>query len=229
MQHFNISNNEKDIILGCLLGDGGIYKRKDKPNSYVFTLVNTQKDYIDHVHSSLHSFDGYCSTYTVPRQSPRKTIYQLRLANHHFFKELYKDFYGGSHKSQIPNWLNPNPVICYHMYVGDGHLSDRMQLDKRKGATFRILRIVIATDCFNIITLNRFFDSLNIYYRIHKHSSGGWQVFFNGSSAREFLEYIGTPQTDGFTYKWAIRDDLYGTQRRVLSPQKKKFLIAQSD
>ena len=99
--------------------------------------------------------------------------------------------------------------MLYHSYIGDGCLSDRMQLNKRKNAKYRILRASIATNCFDIPSLKHFFDKLDIAYSICKTDHN---ITFNGRNARSFLEYIGPCHTPEYQYKWNIKDNEFGPQ-----------------
>lgn len=223
MYNRGMRDKERQIMLGSLLGDGALYRKSAR--SFIFSVGNTKPEYVNDLARSLSSFSHKRIKF-VKNKPPRKPLYRLNITigiktePEHLEETCswYDGFYGNAtEKHHIPSWLVPTPLMMYHMYIGDGTLSDRMQLQKKTMSSFRMLRIGLATDCFVYEDIKRFFDKLPVSYIIIRSNRN---VNLNGQRARDFLKYIGRCRTPEYAYKWKLMDKEFGKQygRRKTRP-----------
>lgn len=108
-----MTENEREVLLGSLLGDGGIHRRSVR--SFRFVIGNTKKGYIEEVDGLLPSFRTK-HVHSNPRKPPRQPLHTVRMSIGPIsqpdcledISEWYSGFYGDkTRKHRIPEWLEP--------------------------------------------------------------------------------------------------------------------------
>lgn len=121
-----LSDKQKEIMVGCLMGDGTIDNRdRDHPR---FTLVNTNPDYARHVWEKLQPFATFTSY--SPKRENRSRNYKVRVT--HPWVSTLAEWYGGDGK-RFPN-VDLSPTVLKHWYCCDGS----KQVNSAGGERFQI-------------------------------------------------------------------------------------------
>lgn len=190
----SLNNRDIAIIIGILLGDGNIYKSKDKTKSSCFTTVHssTQKLYsihiatvLQHLNSRLH----YCKSKTPDKRNNKfYESYIVRLKPSQFFDELYDIFYVDGIKI-IPNYI-------YNFYTEESLAYQYMDDGSKICGTYKI-----ATNCFSITDLQKFQYFLLTKFNLKTtiHSDHG--IYIRKESAERFKSLISPYIIDSMKYK----------------------------
>lgn len=123
---------QKEILIGTLLGDASMSLRNGKPHLTVkFEQGEKNKDYVEHL---FQEFEPYCgsspSTRWIDRAQTRKAVW-FRTFSHEDFRYYYNLFYNYDKKTKtskkiirksIKKLLTPR-VLAY-WYMDDGHKTD---------------------------------------------------------------------------------------------------------
>lgn len=131
----SISEQQRDLITGTLMGDGSIQKQGDK-NAHV-KIYNTNKEYLEYIDSVLGNLSRGVSIQrtseevlegtkgrdfmNIDDETEFKDQFYVRTMSHPKLNS-YCDWYGKSGKSW-PRKLELTPEIFRHLYSCDGHLN----------------------------------------------------------------------------------------------------------
>ena len=131
----DLSDKQKDIMIGCLMGDGTIDNRNIESKNPRFTLANTNEAYAYEVHKKLQPFANITKV-----ERKRRDIYNVRVV--HPWVENLTDWYSTGEKV-FPE-LSLNPTILKHWYCCDGckkmgkggswcfHISMKNEVDRQE-------------------------------------------------------------------------------------------------
>ena len=184
--HFNnshrpdITDKQKEIILGVLLGDGCVSKPSSGPPRFVVDMVS--ENYINYLKEKLQPFSK--EIYQPPTvKDNHQQQYELRTIVHPALSE-YRDWYSTGEKV-YPENIEITPTVLKNWYVTDGHLTNKYEYPSircwnERNNTEKVLSY------FEDIPLTTTFSSGTIRFPGEK---------------RNFFDYIGEPLPD-FEYKW---------------------------
>ena len=187
----DLSNEQKEVLYGCLLGDGNLNIHKRAKNA-TFSYTCIDKETVEKVASYFtKDFFGKVSfcQYFDKRTNKVYSRYTYRTLSSPVLTEEYYNWYPDK-KKIIPK-INFTPVICYWWYIGDGCLYKR--------------RIFLATDCFPKSNLEEIvLPKLNDFSpRLIKNGKEThFRTCFSVERSQKFLEYIGECTLPHFSYKW---------------------------
>lgn len=193
----SITNEQKDILKGILMGDAWIDRKENKSARLKIESIN--KEFLDWLEDALGDIvcsKGKKSTakelaeknrkygYTVNEEN-YNDIYILRTRSMKYFNELHTWYDSG--EKRFPK-MELTPTILKMWYVCDGSFSNSSypvvyssnEKDRKK----------FILDMFKDTKLNPSF-----------HNGGGGVIQFKTSESDAFFEYIGEP-IPGFEYKW---------------------------
>jgi len=178
-----LSEYEKSIYIGLLLGDGYIVNREGSPSFGLSMSGQSGRLFTEWLEDAI-SLKCRRSMKEL-ENSTHSDVYKLYIQSHPFFYELSKWYDSG--RKKYPKGLELNPTILKMWYIGDGSL---------KNGTHPIItcwnesnRPDFLLSLFNDIGLNTTWQSGNNDIYIKKESRG------------KFFEYIGSP-LPGYEYKW---------------------------
>jgi len=178
----NISDYEKEIYKGILLGDGCISGRDRVPYFSVSMSGESGKEFTLWLSNELE-----VSTVRFEKKLDKdnhNTVYTLRTQSHDYFNQL-SDWYSSGEKV-YPNDLELTPTILKMWYISDGSLSDSGPI----------------ITCWNESERSNFLMSLFSEIDLDvTWQSGNSNIYIRKSSQQDFFEYMGSP-VPGFEYKW---------------------------
>jgi len=125
----NFSLEEKNIIIGTVLGDGHLVKNKKKGESCLYLGHSIkQREYIEWKHSQLNRWIG-CKTYSLKHKIGNKTYETLNFVTRRNkkFTELRNIFYRNNKKifpvDFVRNNINEFSLAVYYMDDGYNYLN----------------------------------------------------------------------------------------------------------
>jgi hypothetical protein len=196
-----LSEQQMDIIMGALLGDGSIIRSKRCKNGY-FQYLSSEKEHVEYIYSFLK--DLVTNRYkngpvenkiTDKRTGLVYTNYSIRTQNNVCFEKIRIEWYKGI--KIIPD-IELNPMICKVWYLGDGGIiNGKSQVASQY--------IKLSTDGFDPIYVQKIVKKLsNFQARIQYRSKDKNQstILIPRIKIKKFLSYIGDCPIKCYEHKW---------------------------
>lgn len=190
---------QKDVLLGALLGDGSLIIHKNGKNAY-FQYLSKSKQHVEYVGNFFKDMitpAGIKDSFYFDKRT-NKTYFRssFRTCANKIFTEFYNQWYINKEKI-IPENLKLNSTICLIWYIGDGGIM------KHKNSEY----IELSTHCFTkeqqqeilIPQLKNFNASLM------KADKKYYYIYIPHKKEQEFLDYIGPCPFSDYQYKWNYR------------------------
>ena len=141
-------NNLREILEGCLLGDGSILNEKDK--YFRFIVASKSKKLLEWIGKIIKNISKKVNIYYT--QDKRNKVWKMyvKFRNNELLISLERKWYkkvGNRRKKVIPKDLRLTPTVLLFWYLGDGSLI------RRKDSN-RLPFIVFATNCFSKSEIN---------------------------------------------------------------------------
>lgn len=125
LRQFSISQREKEIIIGTILGDGYLGRMKKLVRLEINHSKN-QKDYVDWKYKELKKFVG-ANPHNISVFDKRYKKYykqrRFKTRGHSFFSELYTQFYTENGRKVVPKNINKvlnSPLSLAVWFMDDG-------------------------------------------------------------------------------------------------------------
>ena len=205
---YELTELQKEVLDGIMLGDGCLYKPKASPNQNAQLIYLSKSEqhvkFVGQYFENILSDEGYTyrkifdkRTNKYYEQNKFRTIHCTGLT------EQYKRWYPNG-KKIIPNDLILTPLKCLMWYIRDGSIS--------LNGSHRTQAIRFSTDCFEIIQQETILipqlQNFNaVLYKSSKNKQGKtvYNIRIPHKSIRTFLEYIGECPFLDYTYKWKFK------------------------
>jgi DNA-binding CsgD family transcriptional regulator len=191
---------EKSIINGLLLGDGHIELRSKARKHHTAFLVYTckYKSVLDSLAKDLHRFNAKVYRKIYRYKGMIRRGYRLITHSYKLFLQFRREWYRKSIK-RVPNDIQLTSLTCYWWYLGDGSSNSGIFLFTNSFSVKDVLRLIrIAPVPFKLIFRKNY----------HKGSSYGKKypimVIYNKGDRVRFLTYIGDCRHPVYSYKWRI-------------------------
>lgn len=172
IKKIDITKEQKEVIEGCLLGDGYLFIQKKGKNS-IFIYETVKKSHIEFIKKIL---DDVGLEYKI-----RKNKNRLATPISPDLTKMYKKWYEDGKKSRIPKDFELTPLKVLLWYIGDGHFYKKI--------------CVITCPSFerDIDRINKQFKE-EIGFKLRKHYSDGKlkALATTVDTTKDFLEYIET-------------------------------------
>lgn len=171
--HF-LTDFQKEVIYGHLLGDGSIIKPKGSVNAHFqITRVNTDEDYLSWTFNILKNFCNY-TKYSYRERFDKRTqkIYKsfsFDTRNFPEFTKIYNIWYPNG-KKIIPNGLVLTPTILAIWIADDGHIDSS-------------LRLSLATNSFALNEVLSLINKLKVF--------GNRVTSFEMKDKNQYIIYVG--------------------------------------
>lgn len=177
-----ISNNQRDILLGSILGDGSVdWSGKNRR----ILIRNTNRDYLVEVSEKLGPLSH---SITKEERDNRKDIYSLNTISHPEIESIVSDLYSG--KEKVFTFFEPSPTVIRHWYYQDGSYHEgRCRIQMVNFSKFEK-------------EITRFFKTSGIGEPYYDTSGGSFRAEFSVDQSKEFLEYIEPEDITVFSYKF---------------------------
>lgn len=188
----NLTNKQKELIVGLMMGDGSRQKQNRKN---LFRVDSTTKPFLKWVSNK---FDGL-SNKIYMRKGEENYLKNYRWTTKHTpeLNTVLDKWYISKGESQIPSEISLTPLILKMWYCSDGGLDyndgyfNRIQIRNRSQEN--------ASDFFSSLFEDIGFD---IFYSSER-------IRVPRNDTERFFDYIGEPPTAsqaGFAYKWQYQD-----------------------
>lgn len=195
MKEFKISSDQKQIIIGKLLGDGHMETANGRTFRLKIEHSLKQKDYVDWLYGQLKNLAS--SEPKIKNQTVQGKVYAKYWFNTCYsgsFRFFGQQFYAQGQKKvpkQINRWLTPLALAVW--YMDDG---------SRKSNKHRAK--IINTQSFDRTSLYYLRQALQLNFGIEtklRKQKEGWQIYIFGSEAEKFAKVIGRHVLPSLAYK----------------------------
>ena len=203
-----LSNVQKNILYGAMLGDGCLSIHKNGKNAQFCYLSKSEQ----HVNYISNFFEDYISNEGVKtntyfdkrtRKEYNRTYFKT-FANPIFTCEYQKWYRAG--KKHIPNNLSLNPAICLVWYIGDGGICHLKRTECIK----------LATQCFSkeeqediLLPQLNDFEAKIMKTDVSLNGIQQYFIYIPHRKMDNFLKYIGECPFEDYQYKWNVSDYKY--------------------
>lgn len=194
-----LTDNQKDIVTGVLMGDGCVSRPGKNP---LLSVVMINKDYLDHLDNVLGVYGkGVIKKMSASESAESNrnsgfrpnaksenysSIYSLNTRTSPEFEE-FKNWYNTGEKV-FPNTLKLNETIIKHWYVCDGTYANYGGKDR--------IEIAASNEIDRFDNIIRMFDNIGFEAR-----TSGKTIYFSNSESKMLFNYMGKA-LPGFEYKW---------------------------
>lgn len=197
---------KKDIIEGCLLGDGNLTSQSELGKVY-FRKNNLYEDHIIYTFSQLYdSLDLNKVKYITKRKGSysSKGIYTFRTFSKIELLSLYNEWYplSNNRKKIVPETIDITPNTLLHWFLDDG-TSLYVKSTKKKSVIIKF-----ATMSFNIDNQLMLCDKINSIYNLKTKPyrrckiKNWYDIYITQSHTKDFYDIIGPPPVPSLAYKW---------------------------
>lgn len=206
--HLCLSQDNIDIIHGCLLGDGWL-KRSNVNTS--FGKKNVNYDHIELVAKSLfgEKFKLRISGPYIPKKrsiiNGRKIlscrpVFSIHSLVHPELNDLYSKWYSNG-KKVIPRDLEINKVVLLHWFLDDGY--SQYKYTKKNGT--RAVSIVLCSERFlqedQKYICEKIYESLGLKFSLLKRGKY-IRMELSKKDTSKFFDIIGPCPVPSMAYKW---------------------------
>jgi hypothetical protein len=173
------TTNQRNVLIGSILGDGGLYLTSSKPHFYL-KQKEASKDYVFWIYNFFNSF---CKSSPIKRKDNNQWYFRTRSLDILF--PFYEKFYKKNGRKKIPSNIGDlfvSPLSLAVWYMEDGTLDFR----KKSHCSFSIM-----TNCFTAKETNLLSRTLWENFKIHStvqnpHCRGkSYPRIYIGSMGRE--------------------------------------------
>ena len=195
-----LSDIQKEVLYGALLGDGCLHINKNGINANFF-YASKSYQHVCYVYSFFKEYSKGIETTVYYDERTNKSYKEYRFrtcANYGFTDEYNKWYIGG--KKHIPFDLKLNPMICLLWYIGDGGLLTLKNSQQIKLSTNSF--------CFeeqqNILIpqLSEFDAYVRKYDKFKHQDIQQYVLIIPRKHIKDFLGYIGKCPFSDYKYKW---------------------------
>lgn len=200
-----LTNIQKEVLYGALLGDGSLVKHKNGINAQFCYLSKSRQhvEYVSNFFTEYWSGEGIKdSSYKDVRTNKKYYHSVMRTyTNSCFTKEYYKWYI--DKVKHIPKDLKLTPLTCLIWYIGDGGICHNQRSENIKLSTQCFLKE--EQEAILLPQLKKFEASL---MKADIDSKGRQQyfIYIPHRKEKEFLNYIGKCPFSDYKYKWNITE-----------------------
>ena len=218
---------EKDIIEGCLLGDGFLSKQnKESEGSFpFFGKKNIFRDHVDFVAKQVipATWETRVKSgldkggYNKGKPDEDCEVFYFKTLTHQELLPLYLKWYpaGNNFEKVIPEDISLTPRTLMHWYLDDGFAFHRKYYYvKRIKKTHKKQQFVLTFACQSFkreelqVLCGKIYDIFKIemtpglHQRNGEYGGTGMEVTIRTTSAQRFYDTIGLPPFQSLSYKW---------------------------
>lgn len=200
-----LSDKQRDVLYGALLGDGCLIKHKRGTNA-IFSYLSKSKQHVEFVAGYFKEYwkdkEITQGSYFDNRTNKVYTNNRLKTYSHKIFTEEYTRWYQNGTK-HIPEDLKLTPMVCLIWYIGDGCICNLN----------RTQSIKLATQCFTkeeqeriLVPQLQDFEAKLMKADISKDGEQQYFIYIPKRKMQKFLEYIGPCPFSDYQYKWDYKE-----------------------
>lgn len=207
--HKKLTQHQREIITGILMGDGTIDRRGKNPYLRVVMISPNYLQHLDDEFGILGCEIVLCRTaaegaeqaiksgaYVEAKKEDYSDMYKWQLVSHPELKE-FSNWYSSGNKVW-PEDIELTATVLKHWYCGDGFCDT--------SGNNRI-EIAMSNEVEELEKVNKMFENVGLpapsNYNIQERKDGtkDCDAQFTVNQSKELLEYMGDPLPD-FEYKW---------------------------
>lgn len=212
--HRSISNREKEIITGVVMGDGTVVQQKDVCNPHL-QVVMISYDYLDYLCQNFGNLSSSISEHQTAEESAKNALktgfsevaetknyndmYMFRTISHPELQE-FRNWYSTGEKI-FPKYITLTPTVLKHWYCCDGTYCNN--------GSNKHMSISAANERGNKEKIDQLFELSSLptpKYIISEREDGSkkCEARFTVEESNIIWEYMGKP-LPSFEYKWPDR------------------------
>lgn len=184
-----LSNLQKQIIDGEILGDAHVYLGKNYRNA---CLMWHQK-YLEH-----NLFLRDALSVLNPKIKKRHNVdgYTLFTSCHPYITQQHKRWYPNG-KKIVPLDFKLTPTSCFHWYIGDGYFNEQGYIE---------LYSLCFTGKENMFLVEKLLEKNIKSAHVVKKRNKKYPFYIRIGNAglKPFFKYIGEPKISCYNYKWGL-------------------------
>lgn len=193
---------QKNIIDGCLLGDGCLIISKSGKNPY-FSYCSKNKDHVEYVFKYFKNLCNYSeikeTSYFDIRTQKTYTRFVFITKCLEELMPIYLNWYREKGKNIIPDDLVLSELNCLFWYIGDGGLVRSF----RSNHSLRSESLKLSTHCFDVDDLSKkIIPQLKEFEAKVYFSENKPVILIPRRKVKDFLTYIGPCPVPSYSYKW---------------------------
>lgn len=213
MNHYILTQIEKEICVGSYLGDGSIIVHPNSPNKNCYMQIHhteKQKDYLEYKYTLMKNFAK--KPLEIHRHSEKNTFktYCVNTVTNPFFRELRNSYI--DNRKSVQEWMLKyiSPISLAIWYLDDGDKSMRRRTRKDSSvyehfAAARIALGVLSEDECNLV-VDFFKTKYDIVSRIHREYAKSTNRYYSrlyipALNAYKLFEIIEPFVPDSMKYK----------------------------
>lgn len=193
-----------DVLIGCLLGDGGLSKWNpvSEKSNPCFYKKNKYYDHVQYVGQQL--MGDLWQTRYIPEYrllNGKNLLYhRIDTLSHKELLPIYRDWYpqGNNFKKIVPIGFKLTPISILHWFMDDGSTSFRQDRDS--------IVMTLCSESFSQDENEYLCDLLNEFdldARVKPANSGtGYRIGIKSSKLNDFFDLIGPCPVPNLVYKW---------------------------
>ena len=191
----SFTNIQKNVLDGCLLGDGNLELPENGVNAK-FNYRSSSKEHVEYVHKY---FKEFCSdNYSNIKRSEHYDIRTKKTYVNFYFKtkslSIFTEEYNRFYKNKIkivPNDLIINKYVLLFWYIGDG------ELERKNGFVKLHTNSFTESEVDWLCSKLKFLNAKKL-----KKSNNHFLVTIPRNKVKNFLSYIGNCPIDDYKHKW---------------------------
>ncbi len=192
-----LTNNELEIVNGCLLGDGSLFEKEYSAClTYVCAYKIVCSSFKEHL-AKICTANPRKYVYLDKRTNKYYTRYNISTNSNFHFMELRDKWYPKPNSMKIiPRDIVLTPETCYWWYLGDGSSGDSS--------------LSLCTNNFTIDDVEFLISKMPVrsqrYMQKCKKTNKSYPILTitKIEDRLEFLEYIGRCRHSELTHRWAV-------------------------
>lgn len=212
---FEMTEEQRNILYGAMLGDGCLYKNKNALNAQ-FVYTSKSKQHVEFVSKyfkdMLYKEGIKYVTYHDKRTDKLYERYTFRTISNPTFQNE-KDLWYSNGKKIIPDGFKINSTICLIWYIGDGAICNN------KHSQY----IQLSTDCFTYDEVIYLCDQLSEFEAKPMRQKDVYRIYIPHHKIKSFLTYIGECPFSDYSYKWNFKN--YKNFSILNNPEKIQKII----
>ena len=204
-EKINLTNTQKEVLYGALLGDGSLVKHKNGINAQFCYLSKSRQhvEYVAEFFKDYWSGEGIKNSSYIDNRTNKEYYRSIvkTYTNSCFTEEYYKWYING--EKHIPNDLKLTSLTCLIWYIGDGGICHGNRTENIK----------LSTNCFlkeeleNILIPQlKNFEATLMKSGEYKNGEPQYIIYIPHRKEKEFLKYIGECPFEDYSYKWEVKE-----------------------
>lgn len=196
-----LTDIQKEVLYGALLGDGSLIKHKNGVNAQ-FCYLSKSRHHVEYVSKFFQDYwsgEGIKDSSYIDNRTNKEYFRSVlrTYTNFCFTEEYYKWYIDG--EKHLPDDLKLTPLTCLIWYIGDGGICHSKRSEYIKLSTHCFLKE--EQEKILLPQLKQFEATL-----MKVSGTQQYYIYIPHRKEKEFLNYIGNCPFEDYKYKWNIAE-----------------------